>query len=558
MAAIELLQRLARANPEEAKIAFGDNYPDISNTRKLLELNVPRPKSQGGRSDDATQDGLVRERWVRDGFYTLARRDWAMVIQVEYWAQKILRPAYEQFSKLGWTDLRGLALLVRARNSSRGLMFNAVKAARATGGSERGQIEAAMQQYANDKNKPGRPRGDDRIKRLKAVIPEGVRVTEFPDILALNYGAPLIRNGVKIERRTNTIVTPSSDGNSTIEAPKEGEAVENATAEEKEINNPTESQPLDQLGQLGNTLFGGFLGAADNKLKILVEKQVPRPATVEVEPCQSSGGGAAGHGKSGPRSNAGPKFKGAKTPAVRIAKRTPKFVVLHTTEANYSGKTDDWIAQKWVKHAQSRNVSTHFVIRKDGKILMLLDPIKFSANHGGKGANSGVGIDLDAKVGDGSARGADIPDAAMKSLAKLLNCQQLRRMVVTGHWYWRFTNRTDPGLKFPYDTLIRAGVSEERFIGTYGPPSTPEDLLGPYTSSSPSKRPPPLGSTKSDPFGGHGWLKEQINSKLGPTKGLDLYSVIDADLQHYFIDKELAAAEIEAYENKQVKKKSKA
>ena len=51
---------------------------------------------------------------------------------------------------------------------------------------------------------------------------------------------------------------------------------------------------------------------------------------------------------------------------------------------------------------------------------MLLDPIKFSANHGGKGANSGVGIDLDAKVGDGSARGADIPDAAMKSLAKLL------------------------------------------------------------------------------------------------------------------------------------------
>jgi len=265
--AIVLLQRLAQVNPEEARIAFGEDYSKIKDTAFLKELNVK---------------GLAFTKWIRDGFYTLARRDWAMKVQVQFWADKILKDAWKKFVELGWTDLRCLAILARARNSAGSYMNSVAKAgqgAKTRGLSEAQQIQAGMDEYSDIKGSP------DRVKRIKDIIPEGIKVTEFPDTNALNYGAPIIRNGVKVEKTTSTIITPNSNGSTSIEAPKEGVQDEILTPEDQlladRINNPSvpeESPP---------GLFG-LVDSAANKLAKLIQRQVPSPAIIASSPCVST------------------------------------------------------------------------------------------------------------------------------------------------------------------------------------------------------------------------------------------------------------------------------
>ena len=88
---------------------------------------------------------------LREAWWVVARQPWAQRAYWDQWADSILAPALAAWRVLGWKSERGLAALVRARNSSGAMLSRVVAAATSAKigrKSEAEQVEAALSRYA--------------------------------------------------------------------------------------------------------------------------------------------------------------------------------------------------------------------------------------------------------------------------------------------------------------------------------------------------------------------------------------------------------------------------
>tara|TARA_Y100000593_G_scaffold46553_1_gene88447 strand:+ start:1 stop:1659 length:1659 start_codon:yes stop_codon:yes gene_type:complete len=296
----------------------------------------------------------------------------------------------------------------------------------------------------------------------------------LPNIVSLDGNMPPVEN---------TVNTTDSGGAATQQSiPSQAPA--------------TESDVSSLIG-MGISLGNAILDEIPNPFagnKSVLETQAEKKKNVlpkvskRNEPCVEKTGGDS---HQGPRKSPGkPRIKSAKITedgsrwnGGGFRKEDPWAVVLHSQEG-FARKTNEKTAKKWA----TKSVGTHFYITKKGDILLFLNPLKFYANHSaGGGMNGrGVGVDFEGFAG-GTKRGSDndpsgtfYTEEQLKSLARLLNTGELRKLAVTSHWMWQ-KNRKDPGRRFPWDTIIKFGVEPTRLPGVFGAPPSKDQLLGPMT-----------------------------------------------------------------------------
>ena len=93
---------------------------------------------------------------LREAWWVCSRQPWFLRLYFDQWARSILSTAVAAWKGLGWHSELGLALCVRARNSS-GTMLGKVVAAGAAGRAaakdEAGQVDLGLRAYGS-KNAP--------------------------------------------------------------------------------------------------------------------------------------------------------------------------------------------------------------------------------------------------------------------------------------------------------------------------------------------------------------------------------------------------------------------
>ena len=143
-------------------------------------------------------------------------------------------------------------------------------------------------------------------------------------------------------------------------------------------------------------------------------------------------------------------------------KKQVKYIVLH-----YTGMKSEKAAVDRLTKIQSQ-VSTHYFIRRNGKIILMV-PESYIAWHAGtsnwhgkKSLNkNSIGIEISNK---GHQFGyQNFSNFQIKSLIKLLNYLrkkfQIKRKNIIGHSDIAFDRKKDPGEKFPWKLLAKNKVS---------------------------------------------------------------------------------------------------
>jgi len=100
--------------------------------------------------DASRASSTIDSPGIRKAWYEVSRLPWMQRLYWDRWFRQVLHPAYKSAKDMGWSSERGIATLARARNSSPAAMNRAVEAAKAAGGSEANQVEAALNQYASE------------------------------------------------------------------------------------------------------------------------------------------------------------------------------------------------------------------------------------------------------------------------------------------------------------------------------------------------------------------------------------------------------------------------
>lgn len=139
----------------------------------------------------------------------------------------------------------------------------------------------------------------------------------------------------------------------------------------------------------------------------------------------------------------------------------PAMIVLH-----YTGMKEGRVAEDWLCDDRSQ-VSAHYVVHEDGRIVQLVSE-KHRAWHAGKSCwrgqsdinSASIGIEI---VNPGHLFGyPDFPDAQIEALIDLcLGVGQrwsIKPELVLAHSDVAPGRKIDPGEKFPWDRLHKAGV----------------------------------------------------------------------------------------------------
>ena len=150
----------------------------------------------------------IEDEGVREALWNLLRLPWAQRVYWKRWKESILDDAWRVFEDLGWKSERGLATLVRGRNSSGTRLNDMKRAAQAAGGSdEEAQIDAALKDYASRKDTYV-----DRAKEIRQQHGMGA-IGPRPDPVRDLYldGAPQRQGGQEMAMEPPPFVGDSGD-----------------------------------------------------------------------------------------------------------------------------------------------------------------------------------------------------------------------------------------------------------------------------------------------------------------------------------------------------------
>lgn len=128
------------------------------------------------RNKPTIDSGGLREAW-----WVCARQPWALKLYFQQWQRSILAPAIAAWKSLRWQSELGLAILVRARNSSGSMLALCIAAAlgkKASDRSEAAQVDAALRAYAAQ-----RPLYAERVQELIKTHPRlAIRAPSVDDL----------------------------------------------------------------------------------------------------------------------------------------------------------------------------------------------------------------------------------------------------------------------------------------------------------------------------------------------------------------------------------------
>lgn len=161
--------------------------------------------------------------------------------------------------------------------------------------------------------------------------------------------------------------------------------------------------------------------------------------------------------------------------AIDPRRNSPKLIILHTSEGNDDeSRSDDRLIESWFRLATEgrwsdarqtfQKICTHFIIRRNGRIINFIPPIDLKTWHcGGADPGSGqrwndiaIGIDLNTKVGNndyGNEGGVNMSRPMIEALNRLIGCREMVNLPIIGHGSHMTigtAGRTDPGLDFDW------------------------------------------------------------------------------------------------------------